>query len=145
MSEDVERRLMVLLDAPEASPYGMPIPGLDGLSAGDEQAAINALLASPSGALAHLPRLFTLLQKGSSGPFTVVGVPEVVQADGVSVPALAEAGVLSGAAFTAQIDDDEWVLIQRAASGEGAASGADGGAEVRISHKVAQALCVAEI
>lgn len=145
MSEDVERRLMVLLDAPEASPYGMPIPGLDGLSAGDEQAAINALLASPSGALAHLPRLFTLLQKGSSGPFAVVGVPEVVQADGVSVPALAEAGVLSGAAFTAQIDDDEWVLIQRAASGEGAEPGADGGAEVRISHKVAQALCVAEI
>lgn len=138
MSEDVERRLMVLLDAPEASPYGMPIPGLDGLSAEDEQAAVAALLASPSGALAQLPRLSDLLHKGSTGPFTVVGVPEVVQADGLSVPALAQAGVLDGAAFTARIDDDGWVCIQ------GVESDAQAG-EVQISHKVAQALCVAEV
>ncbi|MDO5619521.1 metal-dependent transcriptional regulator [Kocuria sp.] len=138
MSEDVERRLMVLLDAPEASPYGMPIPGLDGLTAEDEQTAINALLAAPSGALANLPRLLTMLRDGATGPFTLLGVPEVVQADGESVPALAEAGVLTGAAFTAELDDDDWVVIQRADTSEA-------GAQVRVSNKVAQALCVTQV
>lgn len=153
MSEDVERRLMVLLDAPEASPYGMPIPGLDGLDAADAQAAINSLLATPSGALAQLPRLADELQKGSTGPFRVIGVPEVVQADGYSVAALEQAGVLSGHPFTAHTDDDDWVVIRRVGisvetteSGEGVNGQEPGQAsqddEVRLSPKAAHALCV---
>lgn len=135
MSEEVEKRLMVLLHAPEISPYGMPIPGLAGLSAPDEEAANAALLAAPKGTLADLPRLLTLVKDGSTGPFKLIGVPEGVQADGSSVPALAGAGVLTGAAFTAELDEDGWVVIRRVE----ASSEAE---EVRVAPKVAQALCV---
>lgn len=137
MSEGVEKRLMVLLDAPDASPYGMPIPGLDGLTAVDEQAAVEAVLRTPPGALAKLPRLLDRVEAASTGPFKLVGVPEVVQADGASVPALAQAGVLTGEAFTAELDDDGWVIIR-------AAQAAADDDAVRLSPKVAQALCVAD-
>ncbi|MDO4255198.1 MAG: metal-dependent transcriptional regulator [Kocuria sp.] len=142
MSEDVERRLMVLLDAPDSSPYGMPIPGLDGLKAQDHQAAVEALLAVPTGALADTPRLLTLLKEGAVGPFVLYGVPEVVQADGVSLDTLSEAGVMIGTVFHAEFadDGDDWVLIRRVADDHAASA-----VEVQISPQVAQALCVASL
>ncbi|NHU85246.1 metal-dependent transcriptional regulator [Kocuria sp. JC486] len=139
MSEEVEKRLLVLLDGPQASPYGMPIPGLDGLTAPDESSAVHAILATPTGALADFPRLFDLVSSGSTGPFALTGVPEVVQADGVTVPALAEAGVLAGAAFTAELDDDGWVVLRRVSDDDAP------GEEIRVGAKVAQALCVSVV
>lgn len=139
MSEDVERRLMVLLDAPESSPYGMPIPGIEALSADSEAAAVQALLEIPAGALAKLPKLLPLMQEGTTGPFVLEGVPEVVQADGVSIQALTEAGVLTGEAFHAEFvtDDENWVAIRRADRSDIAHD-----VDIQISYSVARSLCV---
>ncbi|WP_067801935.1 metal-dependent transcriptional regulator [Actinomadura formosensis] len=70
MSEDVERRLVALLDNPTACPHGNPIPGLDELGGhGDEDdtAPLSAMtaVASPSGAGAVIKRISEQVQSDS--------------------------------------------------------------------------------
>lgn len=70
MSEDVERRLVALLDNPTTCPHGNPIPGLGELGGhGDEDdtAPLSAMtaVASPSGAGAVIKRISEQVQSDS--------------------------------------------------------------------------------
>ena len=69
MSENVERRLVELLDHPTESPYGNPIPGLDelGEDGGGEDFMDNVEplsdAATPAEALVHVKRISEEMQK----------------------------------------------------------------------------------
>ncbi|WP_141578503.1 metal-dependent transcriptional regulator [Actinomadura sp. WMMA1423] len=70
MSEDVERRLVALLDNPTTCPHGNPIPGLDELGGhggdGDEPPlAVMTAVASPQGADAVIRRISEQVQSDS--------------------------------------------------------------------------------
>ncbi|NDU74892.1 dihydrofolate reductase [Actinomadura sp. DSM 109109] len=70
MSEDVERRLVALLDNPTTCPHGNPIPGLDELGghadASDEPPlAVMTAVASPQGAGAVIRRISEQVQSDS--------------------------------------------------------------------------------
>lgn len=88
MSEQVEKRLVALLDAPRTSPYGNPIPGLDqlGVSAAssdspDTTAAANISDLTGSYTVSHIievvqnqPEIMTLLQAAAIAPGTAVSL-----------------------------------------------------------------------
>ncbi len=90
ISEQVERRLVALLDGAEESPYGNPIPGLDELG------------AAPAGNtfLDGVAALDTVL---GPEPVQVVlrRMSEHAQASEDVLAVLAEAGIVPGVAFTA--------------------------------------------
>jgi DtxR family Mn-dependent transcriptional regulator len=70
MSEDVERRLVALLDNPTTCPHGNPIPGLDELGGhgGDAEEpplAVMTAVASPQGADAVIRRISEQVQSDS--------------------------------------------------------------------------------
>ncbi len=87
MSEDVERRLMQVLDNPTVSPFGNPIPGLNVL--GMDQAHTNH-----DGT--NLVRL-TELPAGNSVAVVVRQLTEHVQGDAALIGRLKEAGVVPNA------------------------------------------------
>lgn len=70
MSEDVERRLVSLLDNPTTCPHGNPIPGLDELGGhGDDSdpamLSVMTAIASPAGADAVIRRISEQVQSDS--------------------------------------------------------------------------------
>ncbi|TDD74064.1 metal-dependent transcriptional regulator [Actinomadura darangshiensis] len=70
MSEDVERRLVALLDNPTTCPHGNPIPGLDELGGHGDDAAgaplsVMTAVASPGGAGAVIRRISEQVQSDS--------------------------------------------------------------------------------
>ncbi|MER7543057.1 metal-dependent transcriptional regulator [Actinomadura sp.] len=70
MSEDVERRLVALLDNPTTCPHGNPIPGLDELGGhGDDgdhaPLSVMTAVASPAGAEAVIRRISEQVQSDS--------------------------------------------------------------------------------
>lgn len=87
MSEDVERRLVQVLDNPTVSPFGNPIPGLNVL--GMDQAHTNH-----DGT--NLVRL-TELPAGNSVAVVVRQLTEHVQGDAALIGRLKEAGVVPNA------------------------------------------------
>ena len=87
MSEDVERRLMQVLDNPTVSPFGNPIPGLNVL--GMDQAHTNH-----DGT--NLVRL-TELPAGNAVAVVVRQLTEHVQGDAALIGRLKEAGVVPNA------------------------------------------------
>lgn len=101
MSEDVERRLMQVLDHPTVSPFGNPIPGL-------------ALLGLPSDGVepdsADLVRL-TELPVGDSVAVVVRQLTEHVQGDVALIGRLKEAGVVPNARVLVQTGSDGDVTI----------------------------------
>src|SRR5690606_26893328 len=86
MSEQVERRLLELLDHPTESPYGNPIPGLDEL--GDK----------PAGRF--LEGVVSIVDRTAGGPGTVTGtirrLGEPVQFEPELLGQLQAAGVVPG-------------------------------------------------
>lgn len=92
MSEDVERRLVQVLDRPTISPFGNPIPGLAQLGL-PEQAT------EPDGA--DLVRL-TELPVGDSVAVVVRQLTEHVQGDAALIGRLKEAGVVPNARVLVQ-------------------------------------------
>lgn len=84
MSEQVERRLLEVLDRPTESPYGTPIPGLDELG-----------LPSADTFLDGVHRATTVV-----GPHVVRRLGEPIQSDLATLRRLREAGVTPGAAVT---------------------------------------------
>jgi len=83
MSEDVERRLMQVLDNPTTSPFGNPIPGLSELgvkSRGDDDV-------------------------------TLVRLTEHVQGDADLIYRLKDAGVVPNARVTVQVSEHGSVMI----------------------------------
>lgn len=101
MSEDVERRLVAVLDNPTVSPFGNPIPGLDllGLDA-----------SAPEGPGASLVRL-TELPAGASVAVVVRQLTEHVQGDAALIGRLKEAGVVPSARVLVETNAEGDVTI----------------------------------
>ncbi|CDQ43915.1 MULTISPECIES: metal-dependent transcriptional regulator [Mycolicibacterium] len=95
MSEDVERRLVQVLDNPTTSPFGNPIPGLSELGFG----------GADSDGDANLVRL-TELPAGSPVAVVVRQLTEHVQGDVELIGRLKDAGVVPNARVTVQVGDD---------------------------------------
>ncbi|MDR1633925.1 MAG: metal-dependent transcriptional regulator [Bifidobacteriaceae bacterium] len=92
MSEDVERRLLEILDHPAHSPYGNPIPGLAEL--GDDQPVADFM--------AGVVRLPQALADQAEGPFRVVRLGENLQTKIDLMAELDDAGVHPGAVVQAR-------------------------------------------
>ena len=89
MSEDVERRLVEVLNHPTTSPYGNPIPGLDELGISAE------LLEESLKRLSELPM-------GQQHAVVVRRLAEHIQTDPEVIGRLREAGVVPDARVTVQ-------------------------------------------
>ncbi|MDT5009970.1 MAG: DtxR family transcriptional regulator, Mn-dependent transcriptional regulator [Mycobacterium sp.] len=91
MSEDVERRLVQVLDNPTTSPFGNPIPGLAELG-------VDPMAAPSRGDLVRL----TELPAGAPVAVVVRQLTEHVQGDVELISRLKEAGVVPNARVTVQ-------------------------------------------
>lgn len=101
MSEDVERRLVQVLDDPTLSPFGNPIPGLAQLGLDDARA---------EAARRRLARL-TELPMGSPVAVVVRQLTEHVQGDVELISRLKEAGVVPNARVLVETGPDGDVTI----------------------------------
>lgn len=95
ISEDVERRLVVLLNAPTESPYGNPIPGLEELG----------VAAAPAEFRDGNEQLNTVVRSGAGGQIRVViqRMSEEIQKDVAMMGTLREAGIQPGVEVSAEI------------------------------------------
>ncbi len=91
ISTDVEQRLVAILDSPQLSPYGNPIPGLDELS---------GPVADPDDAAPDQPIALdqTLVTLAGTDPVTVEvrRIGELIQTDVEALEVIRDAGVLPG-------------------------------------------------
>lgn len=101
MSEDVERRLVQVLNNPTTSPFGNPIPGLSELG---------LISTSPEGDRLNLVRL-TELPAGMPVAVVVRQLTEHVQGDADLISRLKDAGVVPNARVTVQTNDHGGVMI----------------------------------
>ncbi|AMO61924.1 Mn-dependent transcriptional regulator [Mycolicibacterium phlei] len=101
MSEDVERRLVRVLNNPTTSPFGNPIPGL---------AELGLIDTNADGADASLVRL-TELPAGMPVAVVVRQLTEHVQGDVDLITRLKDAGVVPNARVTVQLSDNGGVMI----------------------------------
>ena len=101
MSEDVERRLVQVLDNPTVSPFGNPIPGL---------AMLGLTETRPAGSPAALVRL-TELPAGGSVAVVVRQLTEHVQGDVALISKLKEAGVVPNARVLVETSPEGDVTI----------------------------------
>ena len=124
MSEDVERRLVQVLENPTVSPFGNPIPGL----------ALLGLEDSPSGQDGtELVRL-TELPAGASVAVVVRRLTEHVQGDVALISQLKEAGVVPNARVLVQTSPDGDVTIV-----------VSGHQNVELPHEMAHAVKVEKV
>jgi DtxR family transcriptional regulator, iron-dependent repressor len=100
MSEDVERRLVQVLNNPTTSPFGNPIPGLSELGVGDDLANDQI----------NLVRL-TELPSGMPVAVVVRQLTEHVQGDAELIAKLKDAGVVPNARVTVEAKDHGGVMI----------------------------------
>jgi DtxR family Mn-dependent transcriptional regulator len=143
ISEDVERRLVDILDHPTVSPYGNPIPGLDelgelggvevflsgvesldavvaGMRADDQETKVQVRRISEP--LQTTPELMEVLRRAGVLPgkvITVTATPGAVQLSGVDAagPALepTEPGAIPASGGTAEISrhDAQHIFVKR--------------------------------
>ncbi|MCV7300146.1 metal-dependent transcriptional regulator [Mycobacterium barrassiae] len=100
MSEDVERRLVRVLDNPTTSPFGNPIPGLAELGLADSSGTDKL----------NLVRL-TELPAGMPVAVVVRQLTEHVQGDVELIGRLKDAGVVPNARVTVEANDHGGVMI----------------------------------
>lgn len=124
MSEDVERRLVQVLDDPTISPFGNPIPGL--MHLGLDPSRAEALRR-------NLVRL-TQLPMGSSVAVVVRQLTEHVQGDVDLIGRLKEAGVVPNARVLVQTSPDGDVTIV-----------VGGHENVELPHEMAHAVMVEKV
>ncbi|RWA23145.1 dihydrofolate reductase [Mycolicibacterium elephantis DSM 44368] len=123
MSEDVERRLVRVLNNPTTSPFGNPIPGLSELG----------LTGSTSAEQANLVRL-TELPAGMPVAVVVRRLTEHVQGDADLIGRLKDAGVVPNARVTAQTSGNGGVMIV-----------IPGHEQVELPHQMAHAVKVEKV
>ena len=101
MSEDVERRLLQVLDNPTTSPFGNPIPGLSELGVGSMTLGADQV------------NLFRLTELPAGMPVAVVvrQLAEHVQGDADLIARLKDAGVVPNARVTVEANDNGGVNI----------------------------------
>ncbi len=97
MSENVERRLLEVLDHPTTSPYGNPIPGLDQLGFSD------LVPPAPMTRISELPQ-------GEPVAVIVRRLSEHAQADIELISALREAGVVPNARVSVTVNPTSIVI-----------------------------------
>ncbi|OKH84655.1 dihydrofolate reductase [Mycobacterium sp. ST-F2] len=122
MSEDVERRLVQVLDNPTTSPFGNPIPGLAELGVmptGDSDVSLVRLTELPTG----LPVAVRVRQ-----------LTEHVQGDAELIARLKDAGVVPDARVTVQATEHGSVLIV-----------IPGHEQVELPHQMAHAVRVEKV
>jgi DtxR family Mn-dependent transcriptional regulator len=98
MSENVERRLLEVLDHPTTSPYGNPIPGLDLLGYED---------MAPPGPMVRISEL----PQGEPVAVIVRRLSEHAQSDIELISQLREAGVVPNARVTVSVKPGAIVII----------------------------------
>jgi len=108
MSDRVEQRLIELLDHPQRSPYGNPIPGLEELG---EHEPAEAFLAGVESLTAFARGL-----DGAPGAARVVRLGEPVQVEPDLLAQLRDAGVLPDAEVTVRSDAGQ-VTVAREGTG----------------------------
>ena len=128
MSEDVERRLVQVLDNPTVSPFGNPIPGLAHLGLDDVQA--NAAAQRDGATLVRL----TELPPGASVAVVVRQLTEHVQGDAALIGRLKEAGVVPNARVLVETSEDGDVTIV-----------VSGHQNVELPHEMAHAVKVEKV
>lgn len=132
MSEEVERRLVTLLDHPTHDPYGNPIPGLAELGDG-------ALEVPYLAGVTPLPAVFQALAAGASpaepGPVSLVlqRIAEPLQVDVDLLARFAQAQLVPGAAITVGVADGAWSIGVEAS-----------GAVLQVNDEVTRHLFVAQ-
>jgi DtxR family Mn-dependent transcriptional regulator len=94
MSEQVERRILDLLQHPSVSPYGNPIPGLDELGDGDDVDTSGEVLVGLDKAVGEEPQRLLVRRLG-----------EPIQTDSVAMAALRRSGVRPGEVVKARLSD----------------------------------------
>lgn len=99
MSDEVERRLITVLDNPTVSPFGNPIPGLAELGVG-----------APPESTDHLVRL-TELPDGPPVAVVVRRLTEHLQVDAALIGKLKDAGVVPSARVSVQLNNHGGVTI----------------------------------
>ncbi|WP_102142566.1 metal-dependent transcriptional regulator [Mycobacterium hubeiense] len=124
MSEDVERRLVQVLDNPTTSPFGNPIPGLSELGVGGSLSG---------GDDVNLVRL-TELPAGMPVAVVVRQLTEHVQGDAELIARLKDAGVVPNARVTVQLNDHGGVMIM-----------IPGHEQVELPHHMAHAVKVEKV
>jgi DtxR family Mn-dependent transcriptional regulator len=124
MSEDVERRLVKVLNHPTTSPFGNPIPGLLDLGVGPESGADDA----------NLVRL-TELPAGSPVAVVVRQLTEHVQGDIDLIARLKDAGVVPNARVT----------VETSGAGGGVTIVIPGHEKVTLPHEMAHAVKVEKV
>jgi DtxR family transcriptional regulator, Mn-dependent transcriptional regulator len=124
MSEDVERRLVKVLNNPTTSPFGNPIPGLLDLGVGPESGADDA----------NLVRL-TELPAGSPVAVVVRQLTEHVQGDIDLIGRLKDAGVVPNARVT----------VETSPAGGGVTIVIPGHENVTLPHEMAHAVKVEKV
>ena len=123
MSEDVERRLVKVLDNPTVSPFGNPIPGLSELGVG----------ASIGSEDRNLVRL-TELPSGFPVAVVVRQLTEHVQGDASLIARLKDAGVVPNARVTVEASANGGVMIV-----------IPGHEQVELPHEMAHAVKVEKV
>lgn len=86
MSEEVEKRLVAVLEDSTRSPFGNPIPGLAQLGATPSEVDLGTRAID--------------LPKGEQTPATIIQINEVLQADSSTFHALHSSGIYVGAEVT---------------------------------------------
>jgi DtxR family Mn-dependent transcriptional regulator len=124
MSEEVERRLVQVLDNPTVSPFGNPIPGLARLGLDESQTE------TPH----HNPVRLTELPMGSAVAVVVRQLTEHVQGDSGLIGRLKDAGVVPSARVLVETSTDGDVTIV-----------VGGHENVELPHEMAQAVMVEKV
>ncbi|MGI9123585.1 MAG: metal-dependent transcriptional regulator, partial [Mycobacterium sp.] len=124
MSEEVERRLVQVLENPTVSPFGNPIPGL---------ALIGMDELEPGRERANLVRL-TEMPDGDSVAVVVRQLTEHVQGDVALIGRLKDAGVVPNARVLVQTSPDGDVTIM-----------VGGHENVELPHEMAHAVKVEKV
>ncbi|MEY4000150.1 MAG: iron-dependent transcriptional repressor, DtxR family [Actinomycetota bacterium] len=102
MSEQVERKILGLIDRPDLSPYGNPIPGLAELGEHENVGFASGVLSAPA-AMAQLGR--------SQGDFVLRRIGEPLQVDAGLLAELKTLGLLPGAAISVEHHDDHYLFF----------------------------------
>ena len=123
MSEDVERRLMHVLNNPTTSPFGNPIPGLSELGVGTTGFSDDVSLVR-----------LTELPVGLPVAVVVRQLTEHVQGDTELIGRLKEAGVVPNARVTVEANDHGGVMIL-----------IPGHQQVELPHQMAHAVKVEKV
>ena len=123
MSEDVERRLVQVLNNPTTSPFGNPIPGLSELGFGGD-------LLNETSTLVRL----TELPAGMPVAVVVRQLTEHVQGDTDLIARLKDAGVVPNARVTVELNDHGGVMVV-----------IPGHEQVELPHEMAHAVKVEKV